>query len=140
MFKLVKFVNGRINTSEPRFITLTTALAADVPAHVPVIIKAGALTKVDANATSTATHMLWKDGKQGDKTVWVIDLTPDMVFECPLTAAVSAGLGAYAEVAVADGGTTGAAVTSGKVGAILYDSIPAGAAQGDIVRVFFKAL
>lgn len=140
MFKLVKFVNGRINTSEPRFITLTTALAADVSAHVPVIIKAGALTKVGADATSTATHMLWKDGKQGDKTVWVIDLTPDMVFECPLTAAVKSGLGAYAEVAVADGGTTGVAVGTGKVGAILYDSIPAGAAKGDLVRVFFKAL
>ena len=51
MFKLVKSVNGRINTSEPRFITLKTALAADIPAHIPVIIAAGAVTKVDADST-----------------------------------------------------------------------------------------
>lgn len=138
MFKLVKFVNGRINTSEPRFITLTTALAADVPAHVPVIIKAGALTKVDADATSTATHMLWKDGKQGDKTVWVIDLTPDMVFECPLTADLAAGAGAYTEVAITATGTAGTAPASGKKGAMLYDTIPANSKTGDLVRVFFK--
>lgn len=140
MFKLVKSVNGRINTSEPRFITLKTALVSDISAHIPVIIANGAVTAVTADSTAKATHMLWKDGKSGDKTVWVIDLTPDMVFECPLTAAVSAGTGAYTEVAIGNGGTTGAAVASGKVGAILYDTIPAGAQIGDLVRVFFKGL
>lgn len=138
MFKLVKFVNGRINTSEPRFITLTTALAANVKAHTPVIIAAGALTAVTADSTAVATHMLWKDGKTGDKEIWVIDLTPDMVFECPLTADLVAGAGAYTEVAITATGTAGTAPASGKKGAMLYDTIPANSKTGDLVRVFFK--
>lgn len=138
MFKLVKFVNGRINTSEPRFITLTTALAANVKAHTPVIIAAGALTAVTADSTAVATHMLWKDGKTGDKEIWVIDLTPDMVFECPLTADLAAGAGAYTEVAITATGTAGTAPASGKKGAMLYDTIPANSKTGDLVRVFFK--
>lgn len=138
MFKLVKSVNGRINTSEPRFITLKTALAANIKAHTPVIIAAGAVTAVTADSTATATHMLWKDGATGDTVVWVLDIAPDMVFECPLTAAVAAVAGAYTEVAITANGTTGAAVASGKKGALLYDTIPANSKQGDLVRVIFK--
>lgn len=156
MFKLVKFVNGRINTSEPRFITLTTAISADqggdkadkgVFVGSVVNITSGVLTKLSNTSGLKPTHIVWRKPLSGDKEVWVIDLTPDMVFECPLSAAVAAGLGAYTETYIsANGdGVTGAAVTTVQsgtqpIGAILYDTIPAGAAQGDLVRVFFKAL
>ena len=58
----------------------------------------------------------------------------------PKNVVFAAGTGAYTEVAIGNGGTTGAAVASGKVGAVLYDTIPAGAKIGDLVRVFFKGL
>ena len=140
MFKLVKSTNGRINTSEPRFITLKTGLTAAIKAHTPIIVAAGVATAVTADSTAKATHMLWKDAASGETSIWVIDLSPEMVFECPLTADVSAAVGAYTEVAITANGTAGTAPASGKVGAILYDTIPAGAAEGDPVRVFFKGL
>lgn len=146
MFKLSRIVNGRINTSEPHDITLTTVggLAADVPAFVPVVIHNGSLAVVNATTTSVATHILCKPGKAGDTKVWAIDITPDMVFECPLTADVNAAVGAYTEVAITASGTAGtapASVESGKPanrGAILYDTIPAKSKSGEKVFVFFK--
>lgn len=148
MFKLSRIVNGRINTSEPHDITLTTAggLAADVPAFVPVVIHNGDLAVVTAATTSVATHILCKPGTAGDTKVWAIDITPDMVFECPLTADLQGDnpVGAYTEVAITAGGTAGtvpAAVESGKPanrGAILYDTIPAKSKSGEKVFVFFK--
>lgn len=144
MFKLSRIVNGRINTSEPHDITLTTAIAAGgVPAYTPVIISGGKVVKVDANSTSVATHVLCRDAEAGDTKVWALDITPEMIFECPLTADVDAAVGAYTEIAVTAAGTAGTAVAKAqasaaqKRGAVLYDTIPANSKTGDTVFVFF---
>ena len=84
MFKLVKYLGGRINQGETRKITVQETMR-DIPAGTPVRISGGLVSKMDAESTILATHLVEKAASAGSTEVTVTDILPGMVFEVPLS-------------------------------------------------------
>lgn len=134
MFHLVKILNGRVGVPEPERIALTAA--ATVSYGTPVIIKGGTLTKMSNAATSLPTHLVLADSTE--KTVLAAPISPEMVFEVPVSAAPTAMTVGSEYLLSADGmsiSTTEAA--SGKRGAVLVSKAGA-AVSGDTLLVRFR--
>lgn len=122
MFRLIKILNGRINTSEPRRVILGTALAAAVKSGTPVSVSAGALTPLTASTTVKATHIVQEDTPAGATSVLALDLLPGMVFEATINAAdESNACKTGTEVKVTADGVQPEAVASNVRGAVIYD-------------------
>ena len=137
MFILSKILNGRINTSEPRRITLSTALSAAVAAGTPISVVAGAATVLTAATTVRATHVVCEDAPSGATSVLVLDLLPGMVFSTVLTAADSTGACKIgAEVKITAQGVQPAAVASDIRGAVVFET-PESTASGAEILVTF---
>lgn len=137
MFTLKKILNGRINVSEPRTITLSTALSADIAEGTPVIITAGAATAVANTSTAVATHVTMAAAKSGTKALLVLDILPGMVFETVLNSADSSAVcKAGSEVLLTAAGVTPTAISSSLRGAKVFD-LPASTASGATILVTF---
>ncbi len=133
MFHLVKILNGRVGVPEPERITLTAA--ATVSYGTPVIIKGGALTKMSNASTALPTHLVLADST--GKTVLAAPISPDMVFEVPVSAAPTAMAVGSEYLLSADGMSVGATeASSGKRGAVLVSKAGA-TASGDNILVRF---
>lgn len=103
MFVLKKILNGRINVSEPLYMTA----AADLKAGEAVKHgSAGTLIKVSAD--DTAEYVVLADGK-ANETVPVVLVTKEMLFDVDMASAVT--VGKKYQFASADGITTTPAST-----------------------------
>ena len=135
MFDLVKIVNGRINTSEPRYIGVT-AIGSAIAPGTPVNISAGVVTPLTASTTVKATHLVLTETEKGATTLFVLDITPNMVFEAPLTAEAATEVNAMTEVKITADGVSVTAVSNSVRGALTYDKVPV-SAKGTKVLVTF---
>ena len=135
MFHLIKILNSRIGVPEPAKIALSTP--ATVRYGMPVLIKNGTLTPMSGSSTALPTHLILADGTSVSE-VLATPITPEMLFEVPLSVAPT-GMKAEGEYLIAEDGMSLAAtaVSSGKRGATLVNAAGAYAA-GDNVTVSFK--
>ena len=136
MFHLIKILGGRTGVAEPQRISLSEAVS--VSAGTAVRIVNGTLTKMSASSAAPATHVTLADST--GKEVLVAALSPDMLFEVPVSAAPD-GMKIGNEYAIdGDGLTVSAtAVASGKRGVILV-SMTGASSAGDKLTVRFPAL
>ena len=135
MFHLIKILNGRTGVPEPARVSLTAP--ATVCYGMPVVIKSGVLSPMNSAATALPTHLILANGEAVSE-VLATPITPEMLFEVPLSAAPT-GMKAESEYLIADDGLslTATAVTSGKRGATLVNGCGA-STLGDNVVVSFK--
>ncbi len=134
MFHLIKILNGRIGVPEPHRIKLTAPVSVKYGALA--IVKDGALTPFTATATALPTHLILADSE--DSAVLAAPITPDMLFEAKVSVAPTAMTVGTEYLLNADGTAVSAtAVSSGKRGATLVDTLAAKAA-GDKVCVAFR--
>lgn len=85
MFVLKKILNGRINVSEPLYMTAAVDLkAGEAVKHGT----AGTLTKVSAD--DTAEYVVLADAKTGE-AVPVVLVTKDMLFDVDMASTVTVG-------------------------------------------------
>lgn len=135
MFHLIKILNSRIGVPEPTKVALTTP--ATVRYGMPVLIKNGVLSPMNGSSAALPTHLILADATSASE-VLATPITPEMLFEVPLSAAPS-GMKTEGEYLIAEDGMslTATAVSSGKRGATLVNAAGAYAA-GDNVIVSFK--
>ena len=114
MFKLIKILNTGVNVPEPEQLPCETNLALDAGACV---IYDSASNKIySGDQTETPTHVLIKESKPGDSFALCYRISPDMIFEVPITGnpevlrngmsvelSLRNGHGAYAISDIADG-------------------------------------
>ena len=106
MFVLKRILNGRINVSEPLYMTAAVDLyAGEAVKHG----SAGTLTKVVGD--DTAEYVVLADAKAGE-AVPVVLVTKEMLFDVDMASAVTVGK-KYQFNSAADGITTTAATTGG---------------------------
>ena len=139
MFRLVKFIGGRINEAETRKITVM-ALEDDVERGTPLYIIEGEVIPLSLTTEYIPTHLLECDAKAGDTVITVSEILPGMVFETTLSAPVASTPVVYGEYPVT--GTQvlcGAFVNLDIRGALCYD--PMGATKkGDKLLVTFPSV
>ena len=133
MFHLTKILNGRIGVPEPERIVLDASVS--VSYGTPVILKEGTLEVMSASSTALPTHLILKDSD--GKEILAGRVTPEMVFEVPLTSAPTA-MKVGGEYLLGAGATLSSTLaSSGKRGAYLLDKAGAKAA-GERVLVCFR--
>lgn len=136
MFRPVKILNA--GTNVPEIFRLPATAETVYHAGDALVLTSGALTH--ATATSKPTYIAAADAAAGEATVPVYAVTPDVIFEAPLSAAPT-GLVVGSAVTLAVDSSSSAAygvtatTTSGV--ATIVDLCHA-AASGDTVRVNFR--
>ena len=133
MFTLIKIENSGRNVPEP--LRLAVSAAVNAPYGTPLSVKGGTATPLTASTTAAATHILLANAN--GTSLLCARVTPDMVFEVPLSAAPSAMKVGTEYALSADGSAVSATAVSGSVrGAILVDTCGA-AKAGDKILVRF---
>lgn len=128
MFKLLKIENGRINVPEPEMLTL----GADMSEGTVCVISGGVLTL--AGATAKPTHVTLGAGKSGE-AVSCGRITPDHVFEVPISVAPTTSCKIGVKLTTANGTQVTATTTDG-VATIV--SLNGASVAGDKVLVRFE--
>ena len=83
MFRLVKYLGGRINEAETRRITVDPIETAILRGS-PVNIKNGCVTPMTQMSGVLATHMVECDAAVGETVLTVSEILPGMIYEAPL--------------------------------------------------------
>ena len=126
MFHLIKILNGRISVPEPERIALTANTTVEYGTLITV--KDGVATLFNAASTSLPTHLVLADST--GKNVLAARVSPDMVFEAPVSATPTAMIVGGEYLLSSDGKSVSATlVSSGKRGAHLVNK--AGASKAD---------
>lgn len=135
MFRLVKILNA--GTNVPELFRLPATAETAYHEGDALVLTSGALTH--ATATSKPTYVAAADAAAGVDTVPVYAVTPDMIFEAPLSAAPT-GLTVGSVVTLAVNSASAAygvtATTTGGVATVV--DLCHATASGDIVRVNFR--
>lgn len=134
MFKLIKILNSGTNTPEPMIIAKADAAIAQGEL---LVLSGGKLTK--ASATAKPTHISLSAAKAADAEVACAEITPDMIFECPVAAGTPNTLSVGAKVCleIANSTTVGVNTTTASGVATVYNAMGA-SAIGDNILVKFN--
>lgn len=137
MFKLVKYLGGRINEAETRRITVDATDAA-IKAGTPVNVKEGLVTPLDQMSCVVATHMVERDAEKGATELLVSEILPGMIFEAPLVNTPDQPMKVYGEY-MTDGQQMMTVLADPDLdmrGAVIYDLLGA-KTKGDAMLVTF---
>ncbi|HBJ18270.1 MAG TPA: hypothetical protein DDY70_00780 [Clostridiales bacterium] len=136
MFRPVRILNA--GTNVPEIFRLPATASTAYKAGDALVLTSGALTH--AAATSKPTYIAAADTAAGESLVPVYAVTPDMIFEAPLSAAPTGlVIGSVVTLAVDSTGSNAYGVTSTTTSGVatIVDLCHA-AASGDTVRVKFQ--
>ncbi len=137
MFRLVKYLGGRINEAETRRITVE-ATNAEIKAGSPVNIKDGYVTPLKQVTGVIATHMVERAAAKGATELTVSEILPGMIYEVPLINAPDEPMLIYGEY-VTDGQQMMTVLADPDMdmrGAVIYDHLGA-KVKGDKMLVTF---
>ena len=134
MFKLIKIMNSGVNVPEPQILCKGER----------VIVRGEALVlsqgKVIPCATTTLpTYVALSDAKAEDDTIACAMISPNMVFECPVTEGTPATLTSGTKICLTqqNGQTLGVNTTTASGVATVYDTL--GASNiGDKILITFR--
>ena len=134
MFKLIKIQNSGVNVPEPQSIAKGSGKIKRASA---LIISGG--KAVAPGATTAPTHIALADAAEGDTTVTCAQISPLMVFECPVKDGTPTSLtvGTKVCLAIEDGCAVGVNTTPASGVATVYDTLGA-TKVGDKILITFR--
>ncbi len=140
MFKLVKYLGGRINHAETREVEVE-AIENAIAEGTPVQIKEGAVTPLSQMSNVVATHMVERGAEAGATELLVSEILPGMIYEAPLVNAPDEPMKLWGEY-ITDGQKMLTVLADPEMdmrGAIIYDLLGAKVA-GDKMLVTFPVV
>ena len=134
MFKLIKVMNSGINVPEPQILPKAEE---EIARGEVLVISGGKATHCPT--TTKPTHIALATAKAKDENSVCAMISPDMIFECPITEGTPSTLTVGTKVCLTqkNGQTAGVNTTTTSGVATIYDTLGANKI-GDTVLITFR--